>query len=151
MIRNEREYEEALRRVEEDRQRAEQQRATLGTLGLPTEDIELAMSPLLAYQEQLVAEVRWYASAKRRELGTTDRLTHLGVWLIALRIANGLTQRQLAGRLGVNEAQVSKDERNQYHGVSLDRAQRILDALGESVTVGLGPPRAAERKLAGIG
>jgi transcriptional regulator with XRE-family HTH domain len=50
--------------------------------------------------------------------------------LIALRIARGLTQRQLADRLGVPESQVSSDERNEYHGVTIERAARILDALG---------------------
>ena len=56
-------------------------------------------------------------------------LARIGLSLIALRIANGLTQRQLAERLGVNEAQVSKDE---YHGISVDRAQRIIDAMGKN-------------------
>ena len=50
--------------------------------------------------------------------------------LIALRIARGISQRQLAERLGVHESQVSRDERNEYHGITLDRAARVLDALG---------------------
>jgi transcriptional regulator with XRE-family HTH domain len=50
--------------------------------------------------------------------------------LISARIAKGLTQRQLAEKLGVNESQVSRDERNEYHGVTLDRAARILEVLG---------------------
>jgi len=28
---------------------------------------------------------------------------------------------------------VSRDERNEYHGVTVDRASRILDALGVSL------------------
>jgi len=32
--------------------------------------------------------------------------------------------------LGVSEAQVSKDERNEYHGITVEKAQRILEALG---------------------
>ncbi len=54
--------------------------------------------------------------------------------LIAARIANGVTQRELAERLGVSEAQVSRDERNEYHGITVDRAQRILDVLDEKVS-----------------
>jgi hypothetical protein len=30
----------------------------------------------------------------------------------------------------VHESQVSRDERNEYHGVTVERASRILDALG---------------------
>jgi transcriptional regulator with XRE-family HTH domain len=50
-------------------------------------------------------------------------------WLVALRIAKGLTQRELAERLGVHESQVSRDERNEYHGITLERARRILQAM----------------------
>lgn len=49
---------------------------------------------------------------------------------MALRIALGLTQRELAERLSVHESQVSRDERNEYNNISIDRASRILDALG---------------------
>ncbi len=51
-----------------------------------------------------------------------------------MRIANGLSQKELAERLGVSEAQVSRDERNEYHGITVDRAQRVLDAMGETLT-----------------
>jgi hypothetical protein len=36
----------------------------------------------------------------------------------------------MAERLGAHESQVSRDERNEYHGVTVERASRILDALG---------------------
>src|SRR2546421_13058436 len=37
----------------------------------------------------------------------------IGQLLIAARIANGMSQRELADRLGVSETQVSRDERNE--------------------------------------
>jgi len=40
------------------------------------------------------------------------------------------TARELADLLGVHESQVSRDERNDYHGITVDRASRVLDALG---------------------
>ena len=58
----------------------------------------------------------------------------IGRLLIALRIAKGLTQRELAERLEVSERQVSRDERNEYHGVTVERANRIFEALGVEVT-----------------
>jgi len=36
---------------------------------------------------------------------------------------------ELARRLGVHETQVSRDERNEYFGITLERAAKILDAL----------------------
>lgn len=45
----------------------------------------------------------------------------------------GLSQRQLAERLRVYESQVSRDERNEYHGVTLERATRVLDAMEVSL------------------
>lgn len=38
-------------------------------------------------------------------------------------------------RLGVSPSQVSRDERNDYHGVSVERAQRVLEALGLQIRV----------------
>ncbi|MGC9199945.1 MAG: helix-turn-helix domain-containing protein [Acidobacteriaceae bacterium] len=54
---------------------------------------------------------------------------HAGQTLISLRIAQGISQRDLARRLGVHESQVSRDERNEYFGIILERTIRILDAL----------------------
>jgi transcriptional regulator with XRE-family HTH domain len=41
----------------------------------------------------------------------------------------GISQRQLARRLNLHESQVSRDERNEYFGITLERAVRILEAL----------------------
>jgi transcriptional regulator with XRE-family HTH domain len=61
-------------------------------------------------------------------------LTGLGRTLIGLRIALGISQKVLAEKLGVSESQVSKDERNEYHGVTVEKAQRVLDVLGATLT-----------------
>lgn len=133
MIRNDQEYRAALKRTEEDRQVAAQQRAALEAAGLASDEVERAMQPLISFQAQLAEEITWYERVKRRDFGVLSRLTGLGRLLIALRIANGLTQRELAQRLGVDEAQISRDERNEYYGITLERAQRVLDALGTQV------------------
>jgi transcriptional regulator with XRE-family HTH domain len=49
--------------------------------------------------------------------------------LISLRIAQNISQRELAKRLDVHESQISRDERNEYFGITLERAVKILDAL----------------------
>ncbi|MBI2480163.1 MAG: helix-turn-helix transcriptional regulator [Planctomycetia bacterium] len=45
-----------------------------------------------------------------------------------------MSQRELAEKLGVHESQVSRDERNEYHGLTVQRAARILDVLGARLT-----------------
>ena len=53
--------------------------------------------------------------------------------LIRARIARGLTQKQLAERLGVKEQQLQRWEATRYAGISLDRVQQIADALGVTI------------------
>jgi DNA-binding XRE family transcriptional regulator len=133
MIKTENEYQECLKRLREDLKHIEIQRQALQDSGLKAEQIECAMQPALSFHEQLKEEVQWYERIKRREFGEIHDLTAIGPMLVALRIANGITQTELAKRLGVNESLVSRDERNEYHGITLERAQRILDALKEHV------------------
>ena len=137
MIKTPREYGETHKRLAEARDFVAAQRAALEQSGLTPKQIALAMSPLLAMQDQLQGELDWYEQARRGEIRPVPSLANIGLSLIALRIARGLTQRQLAERLGINEAQVSKDERNEYHGISVERAQRVLDALDGEVTVSM--------------
>ena len=86
-----------------------------------------------SFHLQLVEEVESYERLKRGEFEEIQNLRGIGRLLIGLRIAQGLSQRELAERLGVNESQVSRDERNEYHGVTIERAARVLDALQADV------------------
>jgi DNA-binding XRE family transcriptional regulator len=130
MIRNESEYQEAVKRLKEEQARHKAHAAELTRMGLKRKEIKRAMDPLRSFSLQLEEEVEAYERLKRGDLGELDNLHGLGRTLVALRIALGLTQRQLAERLDVNESQVSRDERNEYQGITVDRASRILDALG---------------------
>jgi len=134
VIRNEQEYKLALRRLAEDDQFLEAQRQAFVAAGLALEEVERALEPTMSFHAQLREEIEWYERVKRRDFGTLRNLAGLGRLLIALRIASGLTQRELADRLGVSEAQVSRDERNEYHGITVERARRILDAMNEIVS-----------------
>ena len=133
MIRSDAEYQAALKRLDEDRDFGRQQKAALEAKGYTPEQVERGMEAILSYHAQLTEEVCWYEKVRRREIAPLANLTQIGRLLIALRIANGLSQRELAERLSVSEAQVSRDERNEYHGVTMERAQRVLDALGETL------------------
>src|SRR5438874_1083087 len=132
MIRNDNEYTRALDRIkqEEERFAAEEQRLRAQ---FPEGEVEALMEPLLSFHSQLVDEVHVYERLKRGDLGDLTNLRGAGRLLVHLRIAAGLTQRELADRLDVHESQVSRDERNEYHGVTLDRASKIMDAIGANV------------------
>jgi Helix-turn-helix len=131
MIRTDKEYKEFCEKIEKDREVILLQRAALEQMNLTEEEVKRALEPLISFNQQLVDEVLWYERVRRREFGTINDLTSIGRVLIALRIANQISQKDLADRLRVNVSQISRDESNEYHGISLDRAQRILDALGE--------------------
>jgi DNA-binding transcriptional regulator YiaG len=134
VLRTEGEYREALGQIEQDRHGAEAQRAALVAAGLTTEEVERGMAPLLSFQAQLREEVEWYERACRGDIPEIHNLEHMGRQLIALRLARGMSQRELARRLGVSEAVVSRDEHNEYHGITAARAQRVIEALGGIVT-----------------
>ncbi len=130
MIRNQTEYEEAVRRLEAERSRLKEHRARLQELGHAGEELKRLMDPLESFHAQLREEVAGYERLKRGEFDELENLGGFGHLLVSLRIARGMSQRQLAERLNVHESQVSRDERNEYHGVTLERAMRILEALG---------------------
>jgi transcriptional regulator with XRE-family HTH domain len=44
-----------------------------------------------------------------------------------------MSQKELAERSGVSEAQVSRDERNVYHNITVERIQKVIDALDETI------------------
>jgi len=129
MIRNEAEYQEAVQRIKDEAARIESQKQELKKLDLSSEEVERAMAPIRSFHEQLKEEVSSYERLKRGEFDEIENFNGIGRLLIALRIAQGVTQRELAERLEVHESQVSRDERNEYHGVTLERANRILAAL----------------------
>jgi DNA-binding Xre family transcriptional regulator len=134
VIRSEKEYREAVERLRQDEEVLAIQKEKLEGLGLSEEEVKRALEPMLSFRAQLEEEVEWYERVRRRDFGIIRDLSAVGILLIALRIANGLSQRELAEKLGVSEAQVSRDERNEYHGITVDRAQRVLDAMNEALT-----------------
>ena len=130
MIRTDAEHRRALEQLEQDAATIKAQHEHLESIGITGEQLERAMQPMISFREQLKEEVETYEHMKRGELGTLSSLTGIGRWLIGARIARGLSQKELADRLSVSESQVSRDERNEYYGITVDRAQRIMEALG---------------------
>jgi DNA-binding XRE family transcriptional regulator len=130
MIRNETEYQQAIARIDEERERFKNHAEAWKQQGFNPEQIAKLKEPLESFHRQLVEEVESYERLKRGQFEEFENLHGLGQVLIGVRIFLGMTQRQLAERLGVSETLVSRDERNEYHGITVDRAERIITAMG---------------------
>ena len=130
MIRNEAEYKEAVERVADEAARMKRERSKLQEMNHSKEEIKRALDPVRSFHEQLKEEIASYERLMRGEFDELRNFEGVGRLLIAARVAKGVSQRELAKRLGVHESQVSRDERNEYHGVTVERANRIVEALG---------------------
>jgi transcriptional regulator with XRE-family HTH domain len=59
----------------------------------------------------------------------------IGQMIYEARTKAGLTQRQLAHRLGTTQSVISRLESADYEGHSLNMVQRIAEALGQKLEV----------------
>ncbi len=130
MIKTENEYLEAKERLENEFQALEEHQLKMKKAGLTKQQIQLAIDPLATFALQLREEVEEYERLKRGQFEPLMNLNGIGHMLVALRIYKGMKQKELAEKLGIKEAQVSRDERNEYHGASIDKIQKVLNALG---------------------
>ena len=130
MVRTEKEYQQMVKRLEQEKGLISKQRQQLEQEGLDKAQIQRLMDPLESFYMQLQEEIQTYERLCRGELNELYNVRSIGHLLISARIARGLSQRELAQRLGVNESSISRDERNEYHSITLDRAARILEILG---------------------
>lgn len=137
LIRNDKEREGSVNALSDSVHGLKQAKKKFKSEGKTRAEIKALMEPLLSFHEGIQEDIQTYDRWKSGDLSDFEAadLECLGVALIAIRIAKGVTQRQLAERLGVNESTVSRDERNEYHGITLARALKILAALNSSVCI----------------
>jgi len=138
VIRTEQDYIAAIREHADMRDRLARLRLSLQEQDYAEDVITDLMDSEIAFAQHIGSDIELYEQALNRQFGTTD-WEHLGLLLINLRIANHVKQRELADRLGVDESVVSRDERNEYRGITVERAQRILQALDERVELSVAP------------
>ena len=115
-----REFEEALTRLDEDAKDSPE---------WVRRGLREGMESQLADLREELAEYESLRSGKVRELELRS-LKELPEALIRARIAAGLSQKELAMRLGLKEQQVQRYEATRYAGASLERVQAVADALG---------------------
>jgi HTH-type transcriptional regulator/antitoxin HigA len=88
---------------------------------------------------QLEDELREYDQLKSGELALphVERLDQITPFVARLRIAKGMSQTELARRLGVSKQVISRYEESDYQTVAIVRLQEILDAIGIKTVVTL--------------
>lgn len=140
MIRTEAEYQRTRKSVDESVEHLRIEREKLAEDGFSEAEIRRGLDPQLSFLEQRKEELEEYEKLCRGEIGEIKSYQSTGRLLIALRIARGLSQKQLAERLGVHESAVSRDERNEYHGITIERATRVFEALEAEVSIRIKTP-----------
>ena len=130
MIRTDTEYAQAQSRLLDEWKRLAEHEASMKEAGLEPAPPKRAMDPFCSFNLQLKEEVETYERMQRGRFEPITNLAGLGQQLVGARIFVGISQCEFAKRLEVHESQVSRDERNEYREIMVDRAIRILEAIG---------------------
>jgi Holliday junction resolvasome RuvABC DNA-binding subunit len=130
MIKTEREYKTMLAQLDQEERNLEEQRIALTEAGLNESQLQAAMNPLLSFRDQLKEEIDFYEKIMRKDFSALQSFDSIGRLLIALRIASNVSQHELALRLQVSDSQVSRDERDEYYGATVQKLTAVLKALG---------------------
>jgi DNA-binding XRE family transcriptional regulator len=145
VIRNEREYRITKTQAEKFAQAVEQVAATRTDSTLHPVLFQAQLDALQSQLDDLRAELAEYDALRRGAytLLAVESFDELPDALVQARIALGLTQRDLAQRLGVKEQQIQRYEATRYAAASLTRVGEVIRALGVEVREEISLPRAA--------
>jgi transcriptional regulator with XRE-family HTH domain len=135
MIKNERQY-----RIT----KSEAEKFERAVVGLAAAGARPAVHPLLqkaeldglrSQLEDLRAELQEYEALKagKHTVLEINSLEEMPRALVRARIAAGLSQKELADRLGLKEQQVQRYEATDYAGASMSRLQEVCRALGLNI------------------
>jgi HTH-type transcriptional regulator/antitoxin HigA len=100
--------------------------------GLPPGVTDGFRKAIKAHRDDLNSLVAAYDSAKNGDYSELKRRAgnDPGLSLIVGRIARGLTQKELARKLGLKEQQIQRYEADRYSTISIANFQRIASVLG---------------------
>lgn len=97
--------------------------------------LQVQRNAVEAQLNDLLAEVKEYEDLKEGKIAITEvaNLRDLPIALIKARIANGLTQAELAEQIGVKMQQIQRYEAERYDTASLKTLIRIAEQLNISI------------------
>jgi DNA-binding XRE family transcriptional regulator len=134
LIKSEQEYRRLKKQVEDRDLIVAEQRKLLEAEGVSEKGIEISLGIASFMQDRIRSEVGEYEQTIAGDFDIhTCSLDDIGRHLIRLRLWLGVTQAELAKQLGVPQSSVSKDERYEYQGASLEKIRNVLRALAIDV------------------
>jgi HTH-type transcriptional regulator / antitoxin HipB len=137
MIQNERQYKISQTKLRELEQ---------ASANIDFEDPKLHPRQILAEQNsynklvnglrQEIAEYEELKNGSIQMLQVND-INDLPIAIIKARISLGMTQKELADKIGTQEQQIQRYEADRYAAISFDRMMKIVAALGMSLKNGM--------------
>jgi predicted transcriptional regulator len=82
----------------------------------------------MKYEEFLAKQLK--NPSVRREYDALQEEFELAKEVIALRLKNNLTQKELAKQIGTSQPAIARLESGSYHNLTLSFLRRLADALG---------------------
>lgn len=102
-----------------------------GGAGLEPGMRQLVMDSMQALIEEWGQQARDYEALKSgRASLALGSLRELPLVLVRARLATGLTQKQLAEKLGLKAQQIQRYEATRYRTITLERMLEVAEALG---------------------
>lgn len=131
MIKNERQYRITKAQAQKFAQALSEMQAPAASGHLHPLLQKAEQEALQSQWESLQSEIRDYEAllAGRQQSFQLDSFDELPRTLIKARIASGLSQRELAVRLGLKEQQIQRYEATEYASASLARVSAVIHAL----------------------
>lgn len=135
MIKNEREY-----RITKAQAKEFENALAQITAAPPPADLHPVLAQaeedaLRSQLEDLLEQLHEYEGlrAGQQSIIELDSFDELPRALIQARIARGLSQKELAEKLGLKEQQIQRYEATNYAAASLSRIKQVIDALGVTI------------------
>ena len=135
MIKTDKDYQEAQAKLADEEFAIEETKKRLKEEGIPDEVAKNILDPLTSFHLQLKEEVETYERIRDGKIDPVSSFKALGRSLIAMRIASGMSQLELANAIGTTQPVVNRFERNEYHGAKKELIDKVTEALGFETTI----------------
>ena len=137
MIKNISTYKKTLKDIDLQEKHIANEKLRFRQMGLTEEQVKQAIQPLLSFLENLREDAIEYEEIKAGNFENMTSLHSIGKLLVAGRIFKEVTQGELASRLGVAESQISRDEKNEYYGSSIEKLVSVSTALEIDIEISI--------------